>query len=251
MSDEGVGLRVGSGHAPTSGDRRSFARRCTGKCLGNDRTTGRIRPRRHWPDASEDFYTCLARSCPKGFPPAGSCAGTLGGVTTDPSVPPHGLSHLDAEGKARMVDVSHKPATARQAIATARIRLDAETRALLLAGKLEKGEAFAVARIAAIQAGKDTARLIPLCHPLPLSHLDVEFAAEGEASVRITTTARTVAGTGVEMEAMTAASVAALVLYDMTKARCRSAVVDDVRLLHKSGGKSGTWSAPSHPGGGA
>ncbi|MBL8755623.1 MAG: cyclic pyranopterin monophosphate synthase MoaC [Planctomycetes bacterium] len=237
--------------SPTSGDRRSFARRCTGKCHGNDRPTGCRRLQLHWPDASEGFYTCLPRSCPKGFPPAAGCAGTLGGVTSDPSVPPHGLTHQDAQGKARMVDVSHKPATVRVAVATARIRLDAETRALLLAGKLEKGEALAVARIAGIQAGKDTARLVPLCHPLALSHLDVEFAAEGEAAVRITTTARTVAGTGVEMEAMTAASVAALVLYDMTKARCRGAVVDDVKLLHKSGGKSGVWNAPGHTGGGA
>ncbi len=148
-----------------------------------------------------------------------------------------------------MVDVSHKTATARLAIATALVRLDGETRALLLAGNLAKGEALAVARIAGIQAGKDTARLIPLCHPLSLSHLEVEFAAEGLDGIRITTKASTVAGTGVEREAMTAASVAALALYDMVKGRCRAAVVEQIRLLHKSGGKSGTWNATDVGGG--
>ncbi len=143
-----------------------------------------------------------------------------------------------------MVDVSQKPATARRAVAHALVRLDAATRDLLLAGQLPKGEALAVARVAGIQAAKDTARLIPLCHSLPLSHVVVDFAAEGDACVRIVASAATVASTGVEMEAMTAAAVAALTVYDMVKGRCRGACIEAVRLVHKSGGKSGTWNAP-------
>lgn len=155
-----------------------------------------------------------------------------------------GLSHVDAQGRARMVDVSHKPATARIARATARLRLDASARELLWQGKLPKGEALAVARIAGIQAAKETARLIPLCHPLPLSSVAIDFARDGDDAVRIDVEARTVAPTGVEMEAMTAAAVAALCLYDMAKAVCRGAVVEHVALVHKSGGKSGSWDRP-------
>jgi len=157
--------------------------------------------------------------------------------------PDHGLSHLDAHGRANMVDVSQKPTTVRRAVATARVRLDAETRALLLAGALPKGEVLATARIAGIQAAKETSRLIPLCHPLPLSFVGVEFAPEGDDALRLTAEARTSGPTGVEMEAMVAASVAGLCVYDMVKARCRSASLEDVRLLHKSGGKSGEWNA--------
>lgn len=142
-----------------------------------------------------------------------------------------------------MVDVAAKPATVRRAIAGATIRMDAATRALVLAGALPKGEALTVARVAGIQAAKDTARLIPLCHPLPLSHVAVEFAPDGNDGVRIAAHAATIAATGVEMEAMTAASIAALTVYDMVKARCRGAAIESVRLLHKSGGKSGTWNA--------
>lgn len=155
--------------------------------------------------------------------------------------PEHGLSHLDTEGRANMVDVGNKPATARRAVAEAVVQLDAETCALLLQGRLPKGEALAVARVAGIQAAKDTARLIPLCHTLPLSHVAVHFAPVGDDRVRVEAEAATTAGTGVEMEAMVAASVAALTIYDMVKARCRAAVVENVRLLHKSGGKSGTF----------
>lgn len=154
------------------------------------------------------------------------------------------LTHLDARGQAHMVDVSHKAATARRAVAEAVLRMDGPTRALLMAGQLPKGEALAVARIAGIQAAKDTARLIPLCHPLPLSQVAVEFAADGEDAVRITAEARTTGPTGVEMEALVAASLAGLALYDMVKGRCRGAVLEHVRLLHKSGGKSGDWHAP-------
>lgn len=140
-----------------------------------------------------------------------------------------------------MVDVGDKPTTARRARAQAIIRLDRETCGLLFAGDLPKGEALAVARVAGIQAAKDTSRLIPLCHPLALSHAAVSFAPHGDDAVLIVAEAATVSGTGVEMEAMTAASVAALTVYDMVKARCRGAVIERVELLHKSGGKSGTY----------
>jgi cyclic pyranopterin monophosphate synthase len=153
------------------------------------------------------------------------------------------LTHLDARGRANMVDVSGKAVTARRAIAHAEVRLDAATRGALLAGELPKGEALAVARVAGIQAAKDTARLLPLCHPLPLSHVAVAFEPLGDDGVRVIAEAATVAGTGVEMEAMTAASVAGLAIYDMVKSRCRHAVIERVRLVHKSGGKSGTWDA--------
>lgn len=165
-------------------------------------------------------------------------------MTEDPTPYDDGLTHLDARGRANMVDVGGKPANARRAIAEALVRLDADTRALLFAGRLPKGEALAVARVAGIQAAKDTARVIPLCHLLPLSHVAVDFAPHGADAVRITCEAATVAGTGVEMEAMTGAAVAALTVYDMVKARCRGAVVEALRLVHKSGGKSGVYDAP-------
>jgi cyclic pyranopterin phosphate synthase len=158
------------------------------------------------------------------------------------------LTHLDAEGRAHMVDVSAKPATLRRAVAEATLRLDAGTRHELLAGKLPKGEAFAVARIAGIQAAKDTARLVPLCHTVPLSRVAVDFEAVADDAVRITAEAVTIAPTGVEMEALTAASVASLALYDMVKARCRGAVIEHVRLVHKSGGRSGDWNRPAETG---
>jgi cyclic pyranopterin monophosphate synthase len=140
-----------------------------------------------------------------------------------------------------MVDVSAKAPTARRAVAEAVVRLDPATQAALFQGALPKGDALAVARIAGIQAAKDTARLLPLCHPLALSHVGVEIEPTGADAVRIEATAATVAGTGVEMEAMTAAAVAGLAIYDLVKARCRGARIERVRLLHKSGGKSGTW----------
>jgi cyclic pyranopterin phosphate synthase len=154
---------------------------------------------------------------------------------------PTRLTHLDAQGRAQMVDVSGKPATVRVAIAEAVFGLDPAVRAQLFAGALPKGEALAVARVAGIQAAKDTARLIPLCHPLPLSSVVVDFAELGADAVRITAECKTVGATGVEMEAMTAASVAALVLYDMVKGLCRGAAIRSVALVHKSGGKSGVW----------
>jgi cyclic pyranopterin phosphate synthase len=159
------------------------------------------------------------------------------------------LTHVDASGRANMVDVSGKLPTARRAIAHAEVRLDAATRDLLFAGQLPKGEAMAVARVAGIQAAKDTARLIPLCHALPLSHVAVDFTPVGTDVVRIVVEAATVAGTGVEMEAMAGAAVAALTVYDMVKARCRGATIEQLRLVHKSGGKSGTWNAADAAGG--
>ena len=140
-----------------------------------------------------------------------------------------------------MVDVSGKAATRRRAVAEATLRVDATVRTALMAGTLPKGEAFAVARVAGIQAAKETARLVPLCHTVPLSHVGVGFEPIGEDCVRIVAEAVTIAPTGVEMEALVAASVAALALYDMVKARCRGAVIENVRLLHKSGGRSGEW----------
>lgn len=154
-----------------------------------------------------------------------------------------GLSHLDARGRAHMVDVGHKPATARRAVAEATVRLPREVRELLLTDRLPKGEALAAARVAGILAAKDTARLIPLCHPLPLAQVAIAFEPVGDDRLRVEATAATVASTGVEMEAMVAASIAALTIYDMVKGASREACVEHVRLLHKSGGRSGTWQA--------
>lgn len=154
---------------------------------------------------------------------------------------PQRLTHLDASGRARMVDVSDKALSARVARASAIVRMSESARAQAMAGSLPKGDALTVARIAGIQAAKETARLIPLCHPLALSFVQVDFAADGADGISITAEAKTAAGTGVEMEAMTAAAVAALALYDMVKGVCRDARIERVELLHKSGGKSGEW----------
>lgn len=143
-----------------------------------------------------------------------------------------------------MVDVSRKPATTRTAVAEAVVRLDRPTQQALFAGALPKGDALAVARIAGIQAAKDAARLLPLCHPLPLTHVAVDLSPLGDDAVRIEASASTVAGTGVEMEAMTAAAVAALAVYDLVKSRCRGAGIERVRLRRKLGGRSGLWEAP-------
>lgn len=155
------------------------------------------------------------------------------------------LSHIDASGQTRMVDVGHKAETARVAVAGAIVRLSRRTMDLLLAGALPKGDALNTAKIAGILAAKETPRLIPLCHPLPLSFADVRFTVDAEAAtIAIEAEARTVSGTGVEMEALTAASVAALTIYDMVKAVQKDVVIDAVRLLYKSGGKSGLYTAP-------
>ncbi|RZU45215.1 cyclic pyranopterin monophosphate synthase subunit MoaC [Fluviicoccus keumensis] len=154
-----------------------------------------------------------------------------------------GLTHLDEKGAARMVDVGDKSHTVREAIAEARIRMRPETLAMIVEGRHAKGDVFAVARIAGIQAAKRTWELIPLCHPLSLSSVKVDLEAEAPDAVCVTTTCRLIGQTGVEMEALTAASVAALTLYDMCKAVDKGMVIENVRLLRKEGGKSGVWQA--------
>lgn len=153
------------------------------------------------------------------------------------------LSHLDEQGAARMVDVGSKTITLRTASAEALVRMRPATLALIADGKIPKGDVFAVARIAGIQAAKKTADLIPLCHPLMLSSVQVALVAEMPDAVRITAVCRLTGQTGVEMEALTAASVAALTLYDMCKAVDKGMVIESVRLLEKTGGKSGDFTS--------
>ncbi len=156
---------------------------------------------------------------------------------------PGELSHLDAAGAARMVDVSAKAETARVATAEAIVRMKPETLALIQSGGMPKGDVIAVARIAGIMAAKRTPDLIPLCHPLPITGATVEIVPSATDRLRITATVKTTGKTGVEMEALTAASVAALTVYDMCKAVEKGMVIESVRLLEKSGGKSGDWRA--------
>jgi cyclic pyranopterin phosphate synthase len=150
------------------------------------------------------------------------------------------LTHLDDQGTARMVDVGAKPVTERWARARAVVRMTPATAARVRSGDLPKGDVVAVARIAAIQAAKRTSELIPLCHPLPLTHVDCDLEV-GEDAVTVIAQARTKAETGVEMEALTAVSVAALTIYDMVKGVERAVVIERVELLDKTGGKSGDW----------
>ena len=152
------------------------------------------------------------------------------------------LTHLDSAGRARMVDVGEKPATERRAVARAVVRVSSQTARAVLVGNAPKGDVLGVARIAGIQAAKRTAELIPLCHPLPLSFVGVEGSIDADAgTITLTAEARTTGPTGVEMEAMTAASVAALTVYDMVKGMERGAEIAEVVLLEKSGGRSGHW----------
>jgi cyclic pyranopterin phosphate synthase len=153
------------------------------------------------------------------------------------------LTHLDSEGRANMVDVTEKAVTAREATAEARVRMRPETLAMIQSGGHPKGDVFAVARIAGIQAAKKTSDLIPLCHPLMLTSVKVELEAEGDDCVRIVARCKLAGQTGVEMEALTAASVAALTIYDMCKAVDRGMTIENVRLLEKLGGKSGHYQA--------
>jgi len=153
------------------------------------------------------------------------------------------LTHLDSEGRARMVDVSGKPQTAREAVATGLVRMSAKTLALALDGGGKKGDVRAVAEIAGVMAAKRTSELIPLCHPLALSKIEVSVEP-AEGGLAVTARVKTTGPTGVEMEALTAVSVACLTLYDMLKAAERGMTIEAVRLLEKSGGASGDWRAP-------
>ena len=153
------------------------------------------------------------------------------------------LSHLDESGAAHMVDVTAKDATRRTAVATGLVRTRADVVEMITTGGLPKGDALATARVAGILAAKRTSDLIPLCHQLALTGVDVEFDI-GTTEVAITATVRTTDRTGVEMEALTAVSVAALTLYDMLKAVDPAAGIDGIRVLRKDGGKTGTWTRP-------
>jgi cyclic pyranopterin phosphate synthase len=158
------------------------------------------------------------------------------------SEPEKHLTHLDKDGNARMVDVSDKATTVREATARARIQMEPETLLLIEKGEHKKGDVFSVAKIAGIQAAKKCADLIPLCHPLALSAIDVNFIVDSEKNqVEIRTLCRLTGQTGVEMEALTAASVAALTIYDMCKGVDRGMTIGDIELLTKSGGRSGNW----------
>jgi cyclic pyranopterin phosphate synthase len=152
------------------------------------------------------------------------------------------LTHLDAEGRARMVDVSAKPATAREATAAGFVRMSPATLALAQTGQGKKGDVRAVAEIAGVMAAKRTSDLIPLCHPLALSKVEVTVEA-AEGGLAVTARVKTTGPTGVEMEALTAVSVACLTIYDMLKAAEKGMQIGDIRLLEKSGGASGDWSA--------
>ncbi len=153
------------------------------------------------------------------------------------------LTHLDADGNAHMVDISAKPTTKRVAVAEGQIYMSQDALAAIASGSVPKGDVLSAARIAAIMAAKKTSDLIPLCHPLPLTGVTVDLTL-GDNHVRAEASASTTFGTGVEMEAMTAVSVALLTIYDMAKAIDKSMRIDGIRLLSKQGGKSGDWRAP-------
>lgn len=154
--------------------------------------------------------------------------------------PDHGFTHLDEQGQARMVDVTPKESTRRIGTARARITMSPETAAAIQQGVVGKGDVLAVARIAGIQGAKRTSDLIPLCHPIMIGSAEVGFEI-GESWIDVEATVETVGPTGVEMEALTACSVAALTIYDMCKARDRGMTVESLGLWHKSGGRSGEW----------
>jgi cyclic pyranopterin monophosphate synthase len=172
-------------------------------------------------------------------PPSTSERG-WGPVSIKKSGPRRALTHVDARGRVKMVDVGDKPVTAREAIARGSIAMSREARRLVRAGTLKKGDPLQAARVAGIMGAKQTAALIPLCHPLPISNVQVELTPTA-TGYDIEATVRTNAQTGVEMEALTAVAVASLTVYDMVKAVDRSMVIGDIRLVYKSGGKSGTY----------
>jgi cyclic pyranopterin phosphate synthase len=154
-----------------------------------------------------------------------------------------GLTHIDGQGSARMVDVGAKPATPRLAVASGRIRMSAAALAAVRAGDAPKGDVLGTARIAGIMAAKRTGELVPMCHPLMLDAVSVDFAWEAGA-IRVTASASLTGRTGVEMEAIVAATMALVTIYDMAKALDKAMVIDEVRLIEKRGGKSGHWRAP-------
>lgn len=154
------------------------------------------------------------------------------------------LSHVDPSGAVRMVDVSEKPISVRTAAASAVVTLKPEVLDQLLAGRLPKGEALSVAKLAGIQAAKMTGQLIPLCHPLPIDFVDLQFDRRNDGRLNILATVKTTSRTGAEMEALTAATVAALTVYDMAKAADREITIGPVRLERKSGGRSGDFNRP-------
>jgi len=156
-----------------------------------------------------------------------------------------GFSHLDETGAARMVDVSSKKISARRAVATAVVRMAPETLKQLASGRTAKGDVFAAARIAGIQAAKRTHELIPLCHPLPIDAVTIDLAPQPPDALLIRAETIVEARTGVEMEALTAASIAALTIYDMCKSADRGMVIGPIRLESKSGGRSGAWQRPT------
>ncbi|MGA1797421.1 cyclic pyranopterin monophosphate synthase MoaC [Sphingomonas sp. 4RDLI-65] len=153
-----------------------------------------------------------------------------------------GLTHIDEAGAARMVDVGGKAVTAREAVASGRITMSAKAAAAIGAGTAKKGDVLAVARVAGIMAAKRTSDLIPLCHPLPLTKVEIDLVVD-ETGVTATATASTEGKTGVEMEALTAATITLLTIYDMAKAIDKTMVLSDIRVRAKSGGKSGNWTA--------
>lgn len=157
------------------------------------------------------------------------------------SGPENELTHLDAEGRARMVDVGAKPETARVAVAEGRASMRPETLSMVVAGEVPKGDVFAVARLAGIGAAKRTPDLVPLCHPVRLTSVEVEVSPEEDEGLRVVATARAFDRTGVEMEALAAVTGALLAIYDMVKAVDRDVTLGSIRLLAKSGGRSGDW----------
>jgi cyclic pyranopterin phosphate synthase len=162
-------------------------------------------------------------------------------MTSDKLESPVHLSHLDAQGNARMVDVSQKPVTMREAVASAVVQLRTDVLEAVMAGSLPKGEVLNTARIAGIQAAKRTAELIPMCHILPLDFVGIEFAKMGLTKITVTCTARATTRTGVEMEALTGASVTALTIYDMAKSADKAIEIGPIRLESKSGGAGGDF----------
>lgn len=151
------------------------------------------------------------------------------------------LTHLDEKGQAHIVDISQKSVTERVSVASAMVKMQPETLNLIRSGEVKKGDALAVARVAGIMAAKKTSELIPLCHPLPLTSVKIDFEFVGEDAIKITAETKTTYNTGVEMEAITAVSLAALTIYDMCKAVDRGMIIGEIKLEHKSGGKSGVF----------